>query len=193
MLFDFVITFIIKFSIVCYLPTTTGLANRILLGYDASTSTQILNSSFSPRSPRENVNHGGQESQRTHVRQNILLNVQNEDVANTWTEVLRARTSRLDRQKVSYQSEKKYFTPSPFGPVKRLSLSSTTEQKRSSFNKARSTRFAKEEKSQKELAALKVQSNALQAQVVTLTSTLDNLMVMLKGMTRCYPASSPVS
>ena len=57
---------------------------------------QSLNSSFSPRSPRENVNHGGQESQRTHVRQNILLNVQNEDVANTWTEVLRARTSRLD-------------------------------------------------------------------------------------------------
>ena len=160
---------------------------------------QSLNSSFSPRSPRENVNHGGQESQRTHVRQNILLNVQNEDVANTWTEVLRARTSRLDRQKVSYQSEKKYFTPSPFGPVKGLSLSSTTEQKRSSFNKARSTRFAKEEKSQKELAALKVQSNALQAQVVTLTSTLDNLMVMLKGMTGVsplvhqFPEISPLS
>jgi len=116
--------------------------------------------------------------------------------------VLRAGTSRLKhRQKVSYtQSENKYFTPSsPFGPVKGFSLSSTTEQKRSSFNKARFTRVAKEEKSQKELAALKEQSNTLQAQVVTLTSTLDNLMVMLKGMTGVsplvhqFPEISPLS
>jgi len=80
---------------------------------------QILkspSSPISPQSPREKVNHGGQEFQRTHVRQNILLNVQNEDVANTWTEVFRARTSRLNnRQKVSYtQSENKFYTSSPF-------------------------------------------------------------------------------
>ena len=31
MLFDFVITIVIKFSIVYYLPSSTGLVNRILL------------------------------------------------------------------------------------------------------------------------------------------------------------------
>jgi len=134
-------------------------------------------SPISPQSPRENVNHGGQESKS---KQNILLNDQNEDVANTWTKVLRARSSRLIRKKVSNQSEKNYITPSPSGPVKGFSLSSTTEQKRSSFNKARSARFAKEEKSQKEMTALK-------DQVATLTSTLDDLMKVLKGMTGSTP------
>lgn len=145
-------------------------------------SLNSISSPISPQSPRENVNHGGQES-----KQNILLNDQNEDVANTWTEVFRARTSRLNRQKVSNQSEKNFITPSPFGPVKGFSLSSTTEQKRSSFIKARSARFAKEEKSQKEMTALKEQSNALQTQVASLTSTLDDLMKVLKGMTGAIP------
>jgi hypothetical protein len=141
-------------------------------------------SPISPQSPRENVNHGGQESKS---EQNILLNDQNEDVANTWTKVLRARSSRLNRQKVSNQSEKNYITPSPFGPVKGFSLSSTTEQKRFSFNKARFARFAKEEKSKQEMTALKEQSNALQNQVTSLTSTLDDLMKVLKGMTGSTP------
>jgi hypothetical protein len=159
-------------------------------------SLKFPSSPLSPQSPRENVNHGGQESQRTNVRQNIFLNVQNEDVANTWTEVFRARTSRLkNRQKVSYtQSENKYFTPSsPSGFVKGFSLSTTTERKRSSFNKARSNaRLAKEEKSQKEIAAL-------QAQVATLTSSLDYLMMVLKGRTGVtplahqFPEISPLS
>ena len=97
---------------------------------------------ISPQSPHETVKIGGQESKRTQVRQNIFLNDQQEDVANAWTEVLRARTSRLkNRQKVSNQSENKYYTPSPSGFVKGFSLSTTTdEQKRSSFNKAK---FAK--------------------------------------------------
>jgi len=145
-------------------------------------SLKSISSPISPQSPREKVNHGGQES-----KQNILLNDQNEDVANTWTEVFRARTSRLNRQKVSNQSEKNFITPSPFGPVKGFSLSSTTEQKRSSFIKARSARFAKEEKSQREMTALKEQSNALQTQVASLTSTLDDLMKVLKGMTGAIP------
>ena len=78
-------------------------------------SLNSISSPISPQSSRESVNHGGQESKS---QQNILLNDQNEDVANTWTEVFRARTSRLNRQKVSNQSEKNYITPSPFGPVK---------------------------------------------------------------------------
>jgi len=134
-------------------------------------------SPISPQSPRENVNHGGQESKS---KQNILLNDQNEDVANTWTKVLRARSSRLIRKKVSNQSEKNYITPSPSGPVKGFSLSSTTEQKRFSFNKAKFAWFAKEEKNQKEMTALK-------DQVATLTSTLDDLMKVLKGMTGSTP------
>jgi hypothetical protein len=147
-------------------------------------SLKSTSSPISPQSPRENVNHGGQEFK---FQQNILLNDQDEDVANTWTKVLRDRTSRVNRQKVSEQSEKNFITPSPLGPVKGFSLSSAAEQKRSSFNKARSARFAKEEKSQKELTALKEQSNALQAQVVSLTSTLDDLMKVLKGMTGATP------
>ncbi len=58
-------------------------------------SLKSTSSPISPQGPRENVNHGGQEYKS---EPNILLNDQDEDVANTWTEVFRARASRLNRQ-----------------------------------------------------------------------------------------------
>ena len=102
---------------------------------------------ISPQSPHETVKIGGQESQRTQVRQNIFLNVQNEDVANTWSEVFRNRAKRQSRFKALDQSEKKFITPSPSGPVKGFSLSSTTDKQRSISFKAYSiARNAKEKK-----------------------------------------------
>ena len=140
---------------------------------------QSLNSSFSPRSPRENVNHGGQESQRTHVRQNILLNVQSEDVAGIWTKVPGNRTPRSNnRKKALNQFEDKFITPSPPVTVKGFIPSLTTERKGSFHFKAfAQVRPAEYAKSQQEFAAL-------QTQVVSLTTTLNSVLAMLQTLTK---------
>ena len=130
---------------------------------------------LSPQSPHENVKIGGQESKQ----EQHLLNDQSEDVANTWTKVQSNRTTRLNnRTKALKQSEEKFFTPSPPVNVKGSFPSFTTEQKGSAYFKA--LRSAKEEKSQKEFAAL-------QNQVVTLTTTLNNVVAMLQILTTTTP------
>ena len=125
--------------------------------------------------------------QDTDLRSQPNLNVKTvdqEDKQNnvgTWTEVTDDRTTRANRKKVlDAQSEVK-FSPSPSPGQKGSSPSSPELQKRPTFKAKVSTRIANGKKSQQEIASLKEQSNSLQAQVVTLSSTLDSLMTFLKG------------
>ena len=122
----------------------------------------------SPRSQPEKVKTEDQE-----VKRSFALPVQADEEAGTWTKVFKGKqTTRGIRSRdvaVLKSSGKLFSTPSPpSGHVG--STPQSIERKSSSTIKAK----AKEEKSQNEIAAL-------QAQVATLSTTLERLMAMLEG------------
>ena len=131
----------------------------------------------SPRSQPEKVKTEDQE-----VKRSFALPVQADEEAGTWTKVFKGKqTTRRGLRDVAVlnSDEMKFSTPSP--PSGRNgSVPPSIESTSSSTIKAKAKAKAKE-KSRKEIASLKEQSNNLQAQVVTLSVTLECLMAMLEG------------
>ena len=143
-------------------------------------SKYVKPQSSSPPSQPENVKTVGHEFKQ----QNTAVRHEDGNVsAGPWTKVLSDRPDRLSRRlKVlaAHRAEKKSSSP-PLGQKGPLPSSRPAELSKNSFINAR---IAKERKSQQEFSAL-------QAQVATLTGTLDSLMQMLKlgGYSGFYPKS----
>ena len=142
-------------------------------------SSKVQKPLSSPPSQPENV-----KTVEHEVKQSFALPSKVREDADTWTEVTKGSrsTRRGLRAKLALSEsiEKSYSTPSP--PSGRMSsLSPSPESKMSSAIKDWAKVKANDEKSQKEIASLKEQSNNLQAQVVSLNATLERLMAMLAG------------
>ena len=126
----------------------------------------------SPQSQPENVKTADQEVKRS----SNLPTAEAVGEAGTWTKVFKGKqTTRRGLRDVAVlnSDEMKFSTPSP--PSGRNgSIPPSIESTSSSTIKAKAKAKAKEEKSQKECVAL-------QAQVATLSTTLERLMAMLEG------------
>jgi hypothetical protein len=102
--------------------------------------------------------------------------------AGIWTEVTSDKTAkRIKRLGVLAQQEKKNSTP----PKQERRINpSFTEQR---FRRATALSLAEERKQDKK------QLNTLQEQVVSLSSTLDKILLMLKNQTATMPSNQPIA